>query len=473
MESGENLPVTLEDLREDMNEFSANLKQYSDAAEVSSTTIFQIIARIRERANVRHIEIKERVTRLEQGIAQIQCPSTPPLPSHATATTSQVLAASSEIDGERPLGIAQIGGTETVITANYLFGLIRDLQAKLEILTERSKNTGVIFQHLAFSSEAEFGHWFVAHNPEGSGLAGFVDLVSIWTFVSNEPGEMGTWLNAAHKAKAVGLKGGSADATYAHSMTRRYPTAFIGSDNKPILSTTTINMLESYDAWRGTISGDGQKEKLTNDLQRAVHSHRTYCEAYLPAGPLREAAIKTAKVTLLFWTSLVSYIEDEYQLLKSFNLLPKHVLLLLSNQLVQICDDMFEFRNCASNVDLQNPLAAATRYAWVTLQSLGTMDGYLSAKFRLHQAINSTFIRFLTRHMADQTGAGLKGIIDGLKTTVAELEKKVKNIDTDGSKKVTQEMFNHLESKLENVITANNLRKNAPRNNNNTNNNNS
>jgi len=232
-------------------------------------------------------------------------------------------------------------------------------------------------------------------------------------------------------------------------------------------------MLESYDAWRGTISGDGQKEKLTNDLQRAVHSHRTYCEAYLPAGPLRKAAIKTAEVTLLFWTSLVSYIEDEYQLLKSFNLLPKHVLLLLSNQLVQICDNMFEFRNCASNVDLQNPLAAATRYAWVTLQSLGTMDGYLSAKFRLHQAINSTFIRFLTRHMADQTGAGLKGIIDGLKTTVAELEKKVKNIDTDGSKKVTQEMFNRLESKLENVITANNLRKNAPRNNNNTNNNNS
>jgi hypothetical protein len=46
--------------------------------------------------------------------------------------------------------------------------------------------------------------------------------------------------------------------------------------------------------------------------------------------------------------------------------------------------------------------------------------------------------------MADQTGAGLKGIIDGLKTTVAELEKKVKNIDTDGSKKVTQEMFNRL-----------------------------
>ena len=97
--------------------------------------------------------------------------------------------------------------------------------------------------------------------------------------------------------------------------------------------------------------GDGQKEKLTADLQWAVQSHRTYCEAYLPEGPLREAAIKTAKVTMLFWTSLVAYIEDKYTLLMAFKLLPKHVLLLLSNQVVQICDDMFEFRNCTTNVD--------------------------------------------------------------------------------------------------------------------------
>jgi hypothetical protein len=126
---------------------------------------------------------------------------------------------------------------------------------------------------------------------------------------------------------------------------------------------------------------------------------------------------------------------------------------------------MFEFRNCATNVDLQNPLAAATCYAWVTLQSLGAMEGYLRAKFRHHQAINSTFIRFLTRHMADQSAAGLKGDVDGLKKSVAELEKKIKTVDTDGSKKVTQEMFNRLESKLETVIAANNLKKHAARNN--------
>lgn len=145
MESGGIVTLDLEELREGMDDFSADLKKYSDAAEVSSATILQIIARIRERANVRHVEIKERVTRLEHGIAQIQRPNTPPQTSSVGATAVQVLANSSAIDGDKPLGVAQIGGNDTVITANYLFGLIRDLQSKVEILTERSKNTGVIF----------------------------------------------------------------------------------------------------------------------------------------------------------------------------------------------------------------------------------------------------------------------------------------------------------------------------------------
>jgi hypothetical protein len=225
-----------------------------------------------------------------------------------------------------------------------------------------------------------------------------------------------------------------------------------------ILSTMTIKILESYDAWRGTIMGDGQKEQLTNDLQMAVACHRQYCMDYVPAGILQDMALKTTKYTLQFWNSLTAYIEDEYTLLLSFKLQPKHVLLLLSNQVVQICDDMFEFRNCATNVDLQNPVVAASQYAWLTLQALGTVNGYLREKFHHHQAINSTFIHFLMHHMADQTLVGLKGTVDSLKGSVAELDMKLKALKMDGSKKVTQEIFNCLESKLENVISANNLK---------------
>ena len=106
---------------------------------------------------------------------------------------------------------------------------------------------------------------------------------------------------------------------------------------------------------------------------------------------------------------------------------------------MQICDDTFELRNCANNVDLQNPLATTTRYAWVTLQALGTMDSYLCKKFWRHQAINSTFIHFLTQHMADQTSVGLKTTVDNLKASVAELKKRVKAQESGGSKKIMQD----------------------------------
>jgi hypothetical protein len=66
--------------------------------------------------------------------------------------------------------------------------------------------------------------------------------------------------------------------------------------------------------------------------------------------------------------------------------------------------------------------------------------------------------------MADQTSVGLKSMVDSLKSSVAELEKKLKAQESDGSKKVTQDMFNRLESKLENVIKANNLKKYASQN---------
>ena len=53
-------------------------------------------------------------------------------------------------------------------------------QPKVDVLTDRSKNTGVIFGELAFASESEFALWMTSVNPSGSGLAGFVDLINLY-----------------------------------------------------------------------------------------------------------------------------------------------------------------------------------------------------------------------------------------------------------------------------------------------------
>jgi hypothetical protein len=431
-----------------MNKFHQELQEYATAANVSNGTILQVVAKMREMANSRHANVRASVALLEAAMTNFTPQPLSPLLAPKVPSTSQMFPGVHGINGNTPLGVALVGGSEVVISANYLFGMIKELQSKVVVLTEQSKNMGVIFGQLAFASESEFSYWMASLNPSDAGLAGFVDLISLWAFIAGDSVKTSTWLNKAHPAKSVELKGGNADAVYAHSMTRQYPTSFIGKEKNLILSTMTIKMLESYKAWHGTIMDNGQKECPTNDLQIAVSRHQQYCLDFILEGILQETATKMAEYTLQFWNALTAYIEDDYTLLLSFKLLPKHVLLLLLNQVVQICDDMFEFRNCATNVDLQNPLATATRYAWVTLQALGTMDGYLKEKFQCHQAINSTFIRFLTHHMADQMAVGLKALVDSFKASVAELKKKVKAQEFDGLKKIMQEMFNRLKSKI-------------------------
>jgi hypothetical protein len=391
MNAGGAMGTDLDELREDMNNFSSDLHSYAATVEVSNKTILKVIARAREVSNLRHTAIRDCKTWLEHTVTQTPRPPSPPQPQRA-ATTLKMFLASSRITGNMPLGVATISGSETVIAVNYLFGLVSNLQAKIDVLTKWSKSTGMIFQQLAFLSEAEFAYWYTSLNASGLELAAFDDLISIWAFALGNPMDTSQWLNAVHRSKAVGLKGESADAVYAHSMAQQYPTSFVGVNKTSILSTTTIKMLESYNAWQGTIMGDGQKEKLTADLQWAIQSHRKYCEDFVPEGILRNAAIKTAEVTLLFWTSLNAYIEDEYTILLLFKLLPKHILLLLSNQVVQICDNMFEFRNCTTNVDLQNPLAAATWFAWVTLQALGAMEGFTQSFVNTRPSIALLFV---------------------------------------------------------------------------------
>ncbi len=77
---------------------------------------------------------------------------------------------------------------------SLLFTMVCDLQAKVEVLTERSKNTGVIFDRKAFSSETEFVLWFMSKNPSGEGLAGFVDIILFWAFSISDVGDASQFL---------------------------------------------------------------------------------------------------------------------------------------------------------------------------------------------------------------------------------------------------------------------------------------
>ena len=139
-------------------------------------------------------------------------------------------------------------------------------------------------------------------------------------------------------------------------------------------------------------------------------------------------------------------------MLSSFNLPAKQTLLLLSNQVVHVCDDLFEFRNQAKGVDVGNKVACASRYAWVTLQALGCMENYLRDKFRKHPGINSTYMRFLTRNLADQSSIGLKTKMEALMTKLAKVETAVAAASTKAA-------LEKLDGKLELIIRSNSLKR--------------
>jgi hypothetical protein len=81
-------------------------------------------------------------------------PTAPIPPPHITR-----MASVGGIDADMPLDTVQIGRCDTPLSATLLFQMIRELQAQVAILTERSKNSGVIFDWMAFASEAEFAIW--------------------------------------------------------------------------------------------------------------------------------------------------------------------------------------------------------------------------------------------------------------------------------------------------------------------------
>ncbi len=163
---------------------------------------------------------------------------------------------------------------------------------------------------------------------------------------------------------------------------------------------------------------------------------------------MRRVALESAAATGSFYSDLFNYIESELTSLGTVNILPEHILLLLSNQLVRICDDMHEFRSRAAGVRLDNLASAATRLGWVTLQSLQCMVGYVKARFRDHPGINSTYLRFLTCRAAASSGVGLKDTLDSVVKRVGKVEKLAADA-------ATKESLTKVDNKVETLVRAN------------------
>lgn len=320
-------------------------------------------------------------------------------------------------------GTSHVGGNPVDISMIYMISKLQAISNLVGTLESRMHSTGINFGGNSFLSDEAFAVWFMAENPRGLGMAAFVDIVSIWSFL-NIPQTSAEWLSMLEKSVKLGF--GALDTAYIHSMTIKYPAKFAGKA-VVILSTEHIKMVKSMDDWRGTSAGmsmgDGIRDQLLSEIRSAVTNHSQYCRDHLPDGKLRAMAIQSGGDTLAFFIALVGYIEAEITTLGNLSIQDPHILLLLSNQIVWMCDDISDIRTHGSRTSLNNHPLTAARFACVTLRALACMDTFAKARFKDHPAINSAYMRFLTCSVASQSNLGFKDAVEALTKRVTKVEK--------------------------------------------------
>ncbi len=153
-----------------LEEFQAKLEFVARETSTSKSALVALMTRIRKTAKGCMDSLTQCVSVLES-----QRDAHPPL----GPTSSSSHGSGGSITANTVLGTSQVKGTPFELLMNSVFSLVKSLEAKIQVLAERSTNTGIIFGDLAFASEREFSLAFHAANPEGKGPASFVDIISI------------------------------------------------------------------------------------------------------------------------------------------------------------------------------------------------------------------------------------------------------------------------------------------------------
>ena len=228
--------VALKNFEEYLQALALELEKCVKRMDTSTHSLMSLVNRVSSSSS-------ERTMALEHSIQALEGDG--PRGRHVHRGSVRAEDVEAVLTADTLFGTAQVGLTAIDLTMNTLLSHLQSLSARLQMVADRSQNSGVIFHRLSFTSEVEFGYWYLANNPQGKGPAAFVDIISIWAFALSELGAT-EWLVDLHRLQLVGFKA-SPDTLYAHLMTTRYPWAFVGKIDS-ILSSQTIKMLESVDA---------------------------------------------------------------------------------------------------------------------------------------------------------------------------------------------------------------------------------
>jgi hypothetical protein len=182
-------------INKQMEQCQDDLKDVVNELETSKNTLLQLLLKVQEARTHQCETLKECIFSVES----LHAAQAPPQSGQGVSSLSPSITA------DTVFGVGQVGGVDFELSINSLFGLVHLLEAKVQILSNRTKKTGFQFGDLAFAPETEFVLAYPVANSSGVGTAGFVDFILIWQFAALGQANLSTWLMQEHTAKDIGF----------------------------------------------------------------------------------------------------------------------------------------------------------------------------------------------------------------------------------------------------------------------------
>ena len=174
-------------LQEQISELWLDIEQTVTDTMTTKTTLLKLLTRVWD-THVNHwTTLKDRVKALENQLHVGRANASVAIPVGLPSATTISRVAGNDTD--TVFGVGQVGGINLDLSINSLFCLVATLEAKVQILSEQAKNTGVLFHDVVYASEKEFALAYHPANSLGQGSAGFVDIISIWNFATIDHGD--------------------------------------------------------------------------------------------------------------------------------------------------------------------------------------------------------------------------------------------------------------------------------------------
>eukprot|EP00984_Skeletonema_dohrnii_P020224 scaffold9792_cov129-Skeletonema_dohrnii-CCMP3373.AAC.1 len=291
---------------------------------------------------------------------------------------------------------------------------------------------GVVFAGKHISSEKELKSVLLEHGFTGMEISCVVDC---WSLSKHEEEEIKDADKTASAKTFVALGYSDLDARVTRSNHEKTISVYCGTA-KTMAPGTVADCFSTKDKWNGTATADGRSAEIIQSLHIAASNVGTFADDHLVDGDMQIQAKGLALRSLEFHTLLHKHIHDTHLKLSQRGMDDKNIRILLSNQVYLIFKEMMAIRRKAYQMSIQgvSKIDRMVRQLWVTLQVHQKMDEFLKYSFEFHPVISSSFVRFLTDHLASGGGKGgssggydekaLKKLLDDFKKKCADqLEK--------------------------------------------------